>query len=371
VPDKLFTKLQAQKAWSEMLFLEPLTHDQRVERLTACCRTAAQSLDEEACLRFYELLCIAIEDAHDRIAAAALERSDRSAVEISGLLEDDCQAQIARTAASLWQATPASAEEIHPGSPGSSAMRRVAPTLIAYKRKLLETVLSRIRHTASTEETDELFGVFVAAARRKDSGAAPMIAELFKASPHRIRYRERALRSLIRYMLETRDVEGAGTAVIRSMFSGVADSFRTSDIPSLSALLTHVPLDRLGAGERMLSGSGMVKALTRDAGRYRRAYDALCDLSTSLTPKVGRIEAFEAEFASPEKVLLRIKIGFGDAKLTLEEMDIVDEVSEDLESQIRAWQEGRVSASRPMLEIALEVHGACNGRPETALKASA
>ncbi len=322
--DALLKKLTEDKRWAELGLFVRVPCEARPALVREMCGHAVRAEDEEGALRMLMLLTLAIEDVEGSKPHAAWVRAS----------------------VELWRLTP-SYKEVPCRYDGeyrsSSRMETVRqPTLIKYKRVLIEDVIQRWRKTDSDTEAAFLLDVIVEMIKRQDPGGAEIMAELLKQKSDREHaHRNRFLEGVLRLSAE----QGYGGArdMAQALWISLARTFDRQDLAVLAGVLKWLPLSNLW-GSRIddVAPTPMLEAVARDAEAYRKLHDAMRDLRAALKLSVGQIHSFTPKYWS-QPPLVELSIGASKSwSSSGEEENDFHQLAHELRDQVQAWSAARL-----------------------------
>lgn len=338
--------LKAAKQWGLHAHVRGLDAEQRLSVARRCVSEAAAAKDEETAIQQLDLLRLAFDD----VQAAALQKEGIASSEayrdrMYRLQETAC-AEFAAEAISLWMETPSAQEA--PWRPGESRITYV-PTLVEYKRKLMELIVQRWRVTDDAAEADSFLDAIIAVMKR-DLGAYEFLSLAIRETKGPTRHRDRTLRGILRMIAET--AEGGKEDPAKALWLGIARDFNRHELQALAGVLRHVPMANLHqCWTRGYKAQPMLDAVAREAERYRMLHDLIGELRGALVPKKGKLHASEAAYprADVAEIMLVVIPDTQHADKLKEEFD---DTFADLRGQAARW----LAALKKKRGIDLEMH---------------
>lgn len=330
----LLQKLRNDASWEGFDAVSQLRPADAVETVRRWLARAAETHDDKNALRLYELLLLAVDDAHEGEERRKTER--------------------ALIAIDIYRGLPEFRKSRECVDRETYEMADVRnQTLDGLKKRILADVALRWSTTKDDDEVPRLAGFLIEVAKKRDRHALDRLTEALKEATKSVWKKERALMLMGRFLSET-DADGERSP-FRTLLIGVMRSFSARDALPLSMILVQLPFDAASGGRNELGGDAVMAALERDAAEYRHMHVVMTELRKAL--KVvdrGTMHVFAPSYPKPGQVELTIVASRSFSMRGEEENDFYV-LAGVLREQARDWLKARQASHQDAPAVKLLV----------------
>ncbi len=354
--EKLLKKLEDAQQWDTLILFEHHTIAERPDLLAYMCERAAKKRDDEGAIRLFECLLLAIED----VRADTLRKEDpprEKMTERQRQCEEVTKVEQASYAVALWRLTPEHRVGRWHDRETYESGNTKEPTLLAYKLRLIATIVGRWRETNSEEEAATLFARLEEILRRKDPGAEDLLANAMRDAKEHHAHRQRTMRGILKLLEGNGAIDPPGKSAAFTLWNAMMRTFETREVQALGAILQYLPLSSLGPSWSRDTDTGpMIQAVAEAAKISLKMHEAMRELRASLKLKRDVISEFRPAYRREHRrVDLSIGIRPGFTTKEHAENDFHD-IFTELRDQMRDWVASKKGEENDVAVINLRVY---------------
>lgn len=330
----LLQKLRDDASWEGFDAVSQLRPADAVETVRRWLARAAETHDDKNALRLYDLLLLAVDDAHE---GEERRKTERTLIAID-----------------IYRGLPEFRKSRECVDRETYEMADVRnQTLDGLKKRILADVALRWSTTKDDDEVPRLAGFLIEVAKKRDRHALDRLTEALKEATKSVWKKERALLLMARFLAET-DADGERSP-FRTLLIGVMRSLSARDALPLSMILVQLPFDAKSGGWNELGGDAVMAALERDAEEYRHLHVVMTELRKALKIDRGNIRGFAPSYPRPGQVELTIVASPSYSSRGHEENDFHD-LASALRDQARDWLKARQATHQdaPAVKLAVQ-----------------